>query len=289
MDTRNFMLSYYRDAADGMHVQCIRSSEEAQKSHTHVYFQIYYVVAGKLEHYMEQDSAALTQGDMFIIPPGVRHHIRSSKDALFYTFSFMPEVLGEPGSCNTMAIHFLRELEHPHRNNIHPAISLPAGQVLHVEDLFKQMLTTFQSKAPGSDAVLRAYGNLLVTLLAKSFYSAVPHDTFPSLKNNRQAILHGISYIQQNYTENLTLEQLARYCAMSKSSFSSLFSQIAGATFHRFLNNCRIQHACQYLRQGYSITGIYGLCGYRDFSTFYRNFKKVTGLSPEHFKKSLKN
>ena len=44
MDDRNFILSYYRDATEGMHVQCIRRSEEAQKSHTHAYFQVYYVI-----------------------------------------------------------------------------------------------------------------------------------------------------------------------------------------------------------------------------------------------------
>lgn len=285
MDARNFILAYYRDAADGMHVQCLRSSEEAQKPHTHAYFQIYYVAAGKLEHYIAENSATLTRGDMFIIPPGVRHHIRFSPDVLFYTFSFMEEVFEQPGSCGAMAVHFLQGLD---QQNIHPVISLPDSEVLHTEDLFKQMLAVFQSKAPGSDAILRAYGNLLVTLLAKNFYESAPQSSFPALKNNRQAVLRGISYIEQNYAEDLTLERLARYCAMSKSSFSSLFSQIAGTTFHRFLNNCRVQHACEYIRQGYSITGIYGLCGYRDFSTFYRNFKKFTGRSPEQFKQSLK-
>jgi AraC-like DNA-binding protein/mannose-6-phosphate isomerase-like protein (cupin superfamily) len=288
MDARNFILTYYRDATDGMHVQCIRHSTEAQKPHTHMYFQIYYIAAGTLEHFVQERTATLSRGDMFIVPPGVQHRIAPSSDALFYTFSFMPEILGEPGACSAMAIHFLRDLENAQDHKIPPVITTPAEDVLHIEDLFKQMLATFQKKAPGGSAVLLSYGNLLVTLLAKSFYETA-QTNFPTLKNNRQAILRGISYIEQNYAEDLNLEHLARYCAMSKSSFSTLFSQTAGTTFNRFLNHCRIEHACKYIRQGYSITGIYGLCGYRDFSTFYRNFKKITGLSPELFKRSLKN
>ena len=288
MDDRNFILSYYRDATEGMHVQCIRRSEEAQKRHTHAYFQVYYVAAGSLEHYIQDSTATLYRGDIFIVPPGVRHRIRPGADALFYTFSFMPEIFGELGACSAMSVHFLRDLENPQNHMIPPVITIPAEDVLHIEDLFKQMLAIFQKKAPGGNALLLAYGNLLITLLSKIFYETSPHSNLPMLKNNRQAILRSIAYIEQNYAEDLKLEQLARYCAMSKSSFSALFTQTAGTSFNRFLNQCRIQHACKYIRQGYSITGIYGLCGYRDFSTFYRNFKKVIGMSPEQFKKSLK-
>ena len=43
------------------------------------------------------------------------------------------------------------------------------------------------------------------------------------------------------------------------------------------------------IKKGYKITAIYGLCGYNDFSTFYRNFKKIMGVSPDIYKKSQKN
>lgn len=288
MYARKFMLSYYRDAAEGLHVQRIHSSVEAQKPHTHAYFQIYYVAQGELEHHLDNSSAVLSRGDMFIIPPSVMHRIRIRGDVQFYTFSFMPEIFGEPGACSAMAIHFLRELEQRAATDIRPAVSTSLEDTLHIENLFKQMLSVFKTKEPGSNALLRAYGNLLVTLLAKNYYESIPDNFFPALKNNKQAVLRGISYIEQNYADPLSLESVARYCAMSRSSFSALFSKVAGKTFQRYLNDCRIQHACDYIRRGYLITGIYGLCGYRDFSTFYRNFKKITGQSPEQFKQSLK-
>ena len=288
MDSRQFVISYYRDAADGMHVQYIRNSTEAQRPHSHTYFQIYYVAVGHLKHFVAEETATLSRGDMFIIPPGVTHHIRVIGDAEFYTLSFMPEIFGEAGACNTMAVHFLRELESAHNNALRPMVTTAPEDTLYMEGLFKQMLHTFHQKQPGSNAVLRAYCNLLVTLLAKTCYETAPSDFLPAMKNNRQAILRGISYIEQNYTDDLTPEVVARYCAMSKSSFATLFSKVAGTSFHRYLNNCRINHACNYIRQGYQITGIYGLCGFRDFSTFYRNFKRVTGLSPEDYKKTQK-
>ena len=40
----------------------------------------------------------------------------------------------------------------------------------------------------------------------------------------------------------------------------------------------------KYIEDGYKITAIYGLCGYNDFTTFYRNFKKIMGCSAEEYR-----
>ena len=41
------------------------------------------------------------------------------------------------------------------------------------------------------------------------------------------------------------------------------------------------------IKKGYKITAIYGLCGYDDFTTFYRNFKKIIGVSPKEYKNKI--
>lgn len=56
--------------------------------------------------------------------------------------------------------------------------------------------------------------------------------------------------------------------------------------FNNYLNICRVKKATEYIKDGYKITAIYGLCGYTDFSTFYRNFKKIMGVTPMEFKKN---
>ena len=66
---------------------------------------------------------------------------------------------------------------------------------------------------------------------------------------------------------------------------SCLYSLEEVATsFCQYLNACRIKRSLRYIEQGYKITAIYGLCGFEDFTTFYRNFKRVMGRSPLQYK-----
>ena len=88
---------------------------------------------------------------------------------------------------------------------------------------------------------------------------------------------------------HLSAEELAKWCAMSKTGFFRLFSRLTGETPNAYLHKCRIRAALRYIDKGYKITAIFGLCGYNDFATFYRNFKKIMGCSPEAYKQSRKS
>lgn len=283
MDIHNFVLSYYQNSADGLHIQRIHTSTDASKPHTHDYFQIYYIARGRLTHYVENASSVLSRGDMFIIPPGSLHYIAPGPDADFYTFSFQPDIFGETNHCNRLVNHFLSTLTA--NREIQPKITLPSEELLPTEGIMEQMLKNFTAKPLGYGEALRAYGVLLLTQFARLYYESMPLTLSPGPENNRQAILHCVQYIKDNFAENITLSDITRMCSMSKSCFCDLFRQVTGTSFRKYLSQCRIEKAIHYIRQGYKITAIYGLCGYNDFSTFYRNFKEVTGLSPESYRR----
>ena len=68
MNIKNFVLSYYKNSIENFHIQKLDKVTEEQKPHTHEYFQIYFIAKGSLEHYVENESAHLNQGDMFYNP-----------------------------------------------------------------------------------------------------------------------------------------------------------------------------------------------------------------------------
>ena len=282
MDIKNFVLSYYNNSAENFHIQKVERAYEAKKPHTHDYFQIYYIASGSLEHFIENNSSKLHQGDMFIIPPGVVHYIAPEANTVFYSFSFMPDFLGETNQSGKLTTLFLRNLLTD--KNILPKVSIGSEDIFYIESIMERMLNEFNCKDFGFSEIIHSYAVLLVAVLARNYFKK---NTLPEyFDNSKQFVLHCIEYIENNFTEQITLDEISKLSAMSKNSFCELFYKLTGHSFNGYLNICRIKKATEYIKDGNKITAIYGLCGYTDFSTFYRNFKKIMGISPNEFKKN---
>ena len=285
MNVKNFVLSYYKNSAENFHVQKLGKVTEAQNPHTHDYFQIYFISKGSLCHHVENTSAQLNQGDMFIIPPHVTHYISPSPNTVFYSFSFMESLFGSDSATSRLAKSFLRLLQTKENLYIKPKISMNSEEVFYIESMMGHILKEFSGKPLGYTDTIQAYATLLVTTLAREYFAKEVHSITDHFESSRQFVLHCVEYIENNFADKITLGEIAKRSAMSKSNFCSLFQKVTGRTFTDYLNECRIKAAKAYIQKGYKITAIYGLCGYNDFSTFNRNFNKITGISPLEYKK----
>ncbi len=284
MDIKNFILSYYKDSTDGFYIHRVEKTVEARKPHTHEYFQIYYIIKGRLEHFVENESSFMTHGDMFIIPPGVKHYIAPDDDTVFYAFSFMPDFFGDMNTSNRMALNFLRELQAEKNTSVRPKFSVASDEIFFVESTIEHMFKEFTKKEFGFGETIRAYALFLITLIARSYFEKGGENISAHFENNKEYVLYCVRYIEENFAEKISLEEIAKRSAMSRSSFCKLFSDITGYSFNNYLNMCRIKKSVEYIKAGYKITAIYGLCGYNDFSTFFRNFKKFMGISPQDYR-----
>jgi len=104
-----------------------------------------------------------------------------------------------------------------------------------------------------------------------------------------QLVRQAVVYILQNYVQPLTLEEVARKVHLSPAYFSSLFSQEQKQTFSNFLITIRLEKAKELLKQNpsVSIAEISQQIGYKDANYFSRVFKKMTGIPPGLYRKSL--
>jgi len=283
MDIKKFVLSYYNNTIENFHIQKVEKAYEAKKPHTHEYFQIYYIAKGSLVHFLGSKSSKLHQSDMFIIPPGVVHYIAPEANTVFYSFSFMPDFLGEISQSGKLTELFLRDLMTG--KEILPKVSIGPEDIFYIESIMERMLDEFNTKGFGFSEIIHSYAVLLVAVLARNYFEK---NTLPEyFDNSKEFVLHCIEYVKNNFTQRITLDEISKLSAMSKNSFCKLFYKLTGHSFNNYLNICRIKKATEYIKNGYKITAIYGLCGYADFSTFYRNFKKIMGISPKAFKNSL--
>lgn len=97
-----------------------------------------------------------------------------------------------------------------------------------------------------------------------------------------------LAYIHENSREPITLKQMAERAGLSISHLSTLFKEQTGLSPMDYFIRYRMQRACALLKfDSRSVQEIAYEVGYEDPYYFSRLFKKVIGVSPLHFRKSL--
>lgn len=102
-------------------------------------------------------------------------------------------------------------------------------------------------------------------------------------------IIECLDYIQNNFSQNITLAEMAERANMSQNYFSTFFKQSTGCSFRDYLKNVRIRYALSFLTNSelpvYKVSEMAGFASYEHFS---RMFTKEVGISPGNFRKQLK-
>lgn len=103
-------------------------------------------------------------------------------------------------------------------------------------------------------------------------------------------VIHNvIKYINENYSDaELSLSSIADKFNISVSYLSRLFKNIEGKTFLEYLIDCRMEHAKQLLsKTEMQISAISNAVGYKNYPSFAKTFKNLTGLTPGEFREQL--
>lgn len=286
-------LEFFPDAANGYHVYSISRSRVAELPHSHDFFQVCYVVNGKLVHRNGDQEVALKKGDAFIIPPDFTHSIISQEaDTVFNSLSFR-ESLFPPHFCYSLAFKFLKALQMDtqaaERIDVRLKVALDEAQQSDLEALFACLKRESGLQLELEETTAGSLIAAMLVVLARAFFSAPAAQSQLAYINDCQRIMHAcIKYTDTNYMKPLTVSALAKRFAISPSTFGIWFPQIAGLPFKRYLNNKRIVHAkalCSV--KSLTLNEISRLVGYENSSTFYRNFIKIVGVSPEAYRKTL--
>ena len=103
-------------------------------------------------------------------------------------------------------------------------------------------------------------------------------------------IQEAVTYIQQNYHRDLTVEEIADVCKLNRSYFSRLFKETVGSTPQEFLIRLRLSNAAELMRTTADTIGDSALqCGYPNQLHFSQAFKKHYGLPPREWRKQYRS
>ena len=276
------------------HIYRIQKTEVDHQPHYHNYFQVCYVVSGEITHRQNCDAVTLRAGDAFIVPPNFTHSLHfHDEHAEMYSLAF-EEVLFHPGFSQSNAYSFLDSLQRkaadPGQESVRLRVSMDKHQRRLMENLLECLIYQQQLDCPTGLSSAPSLTASIVYLLAQSYYRQ-PQNTgeLDTLANYNSTLLQCVAYIDSHFREPISLESLAKRFGLSRSSFCSVFPQYTGMPLQKYIAHKRIKEA-QILMRAHpekSVSQIATETGYRDDSTFYRNFLRITGVSPSKYKDVL--
>lgn len=107
-------------------------------------------------------------------------------------------------------------------------------------------------------------------------------ETSLNLKYDKQ-IEKILKYINNNLSDNLSIETLSQKFYISKYYLMHKFKTETGYTLHNYVNQKRLLMAKDLIQSGEPITKVYLQCGFNDYSCFLRSFKNMFSKSPSGF------
>lgn len=91
-----------------------------------------------------------------------------------------------------------------------------------------------------------------------------------------------IDYINKNYTNNITLDMISEKFFVSKPTILAVVKRITGFAFKEYLTNLRLDTAVKLLKTSeQTAQKVAILCGFNEYSAFYKAFRKKYGFSPK--------
>ena len=97
-----------------------------------------------------------------------------------------------------------------------------------------------------------------------------------------------ISFINKNYTRQISLDEIAFFASMNSTAFCRFFKKETGKSFTKYIFDMRIGYACKLLLMNeMSVSQIGVVCGFETISHFNKIFRKVSGYSPTKYRKMM--
>jgi AraC-like DNA-binding protein len=171
-----------------------------------------------------------------------------------------------------------REREWPLRLiRLGPEIAAEAGALIH------RLGDEASARRPGFETMMKL---ALIELLLLMYRSTIAAGGGSADGPVRFRIEDAVAYVENRYSEELSLAGLAKHFGLNPSYFSRLFARHTGMPLFSFVNRLRIQKSCVLLkRSGLSIIEIAFSVGYNNLSHFNRYFRRIMGESPREYRK----
>lgn len=242
--------------------------------HSHTTYEILYMLEGDTVFFIGGTEYVLEPHTMLLIPPNVFHgiHVLTCKPYDRYTVHFDPSILS-----------------HEHRALLLSKLpdKTDSSCCLRAmgESGILEMLRQFDDLAVSPESLHKPLSPIFLQALIARILIKLPvkRENAPSSSQSLKNDL--LDYINEHFTEPITLDTLSARFFVSKSQLKQTFRKMTGTTVIDYIIRKRIAYAQRLLLNGISAQQAGASAGFGDYTSFYRACKKHFGCSPNQDKR----
>ena len=240
--------------------------------HHHDFYEVYFLLGGQVEYWVEGRILRLFAGDLLLINPMELHRpivepqTQTYERIVLWINKAYLEGLTEDG-----------QLSRCFDPNLPNLIRPTAAERSNFTAWLSGLVREYYSRDFCSEYSAFAIFLQFMVQLNRTALRTQPQQEETAVSNLVDQVLH---YIGRHINEELTLDGLAERFFVSKYHLSHTFTREVGVSLHRYITLRRLLMARQLLSAGVPAGQVCSTCGFSDYTSFYRAFKAEYGLSP---------
>ncbi|MCR5272991.1 MAG: AraC family transcriptional regulator [Lachnospiraceae bacterium] len=247
--------------------------------HWHSYIEVYYAKKGSIRLQTGDYSFRLDEGHICFIDSNTIHSVNRIDSDNRVMILQIPIDKGKP---------FYSLKQYKFNSTAYLAdFSKDLAPLEELQNLMENMYKESQLKISGYNQVILGYINTFFGLLIRRYYLIEKKEEDYIAENNLNRLSEIIEYLDEHYTDKLSLKQLSEELHMNYYYLSHFFKDTAGISFQDYLNNLRIDKSLSLLTESnMSITDIALNTGFPNIKAYTTAFQKKFGVLPSVYRKA---
>ena len=254
--------------------------------HCHPEIEITYVKEGSMHYRINNRSFHLKEGDIIFCNSNALHsgEMENQEDCSYIPITFDPKLIYGFFQ-STICTRY-----------VDPVIQNLAVCAVHIDysekwhETFRDRMLEVISLDKKKPDFYELDISIRMQLLWRLLVEHLPHQPVSTTSDftEYERIRRILSYIEQNYMNQITLDDISEHIHLCESECTRLFKRHMNTTLFSFLQEYRIERSLEYLNTKESISSIAEKTGISDSNYYSKVFSKIKGCSPREYRKNLK-